>query len=567
MHFVKKVPTTAEQKAVIEKQRYAKLKMFCNLRDQIFVQRSQNELNEDLLRLCEAVLVKNPDIYTLWNIRREVLDKLKEQSLTGDESINLERLYADELSLTEQCIKTNPKSYSAWFQRSWILNGQATPDLKKELAMCKEGLKMDCRNFHCWDHRRIVARMAQLTDEEELSFSEKLIADNFSNFSAWHMRMSLIPRFEDMETGERLMSQETVKEEIKRVANAMFTDPEDQSAWMYARYIIHLYSPASFLNKESSCPIVPLSASIDLNRLIVVFTRSITVENALFFFRGIPAKAEWRAVSRFSTLTSRVWECILEEGDKVEMSKDGIHFESLKIFCRKDLYERILCGGPVSVIDSIREHCEELLQEEKNNSMGVVTVTQCLRLTSPLHSHSIIMNNLERLATSLDPLRANMYRSMGSQESIRYRLLSKEENGERTILDGILEGEGRLSLKYLQLTELSNIDLFAPLITELDVGGNRLGDGSEIALLPRLTHLSIDENPIHSLPSSLSSLSRLDFISCAMTSLSDVSAVGHTLQQCPSLTRFLYCQTPLVDKTDVLRNSIRDSIRLIPHYL
>lgn len=114
-----------------------------------------------MLSLCEAVLVKNPDIYTLWNIRRATLERLKERNLAGDNNvIEQEKLYHNELGLTEQCIKVsrihvhrtikcfleaNPKSYSAWFQRSWILKRQKQPDLKKELAMCREGLKMDCR--------------------------------------------------------------------------------------------------------------------------------------------------------------------------------------------------------------------------------------------------------------------------------------------------------------------------------------------------------------------------------------------------------------------------------------
>lgn len=41
MHFVKKIPTTAEQKAVMEKERSVKLKNFCQLRDKIFSKRAQ----------------------------------------------------------------------------------------------------------------------------------------------------------------------------------------------------------------------------------------------------------------------------------------------------------------------------------------------------------------------------------------------------------------------------------------------------------------------------------------------------------------------------------------------
>lgn len=249
----------------------------------------------------------------------------------------------------------------------------------------------------------------------------------------------------------------------------------------------------------------------------------------------------------------------------VEISKDGKDFEPLTRFYRKDLYDRIMCGGSVAVIDTIREHCEELLKVEKENSWALVTVTECLRRCSPLQSHSLIMDNLERLATSIDPLRANMYRSLASHERIRDSL-SKGQSGEKTILEGILEGEGRLSLRYLQLTELGYLDLLAPFVTELDVTGNGLKDARETALLPLLTHLTINENPIDCLPS-LSGLPRLDFLSSASTGLSDPSAVAASLQQSSALKRFLYCETPLVDKTDELRQLVGDGIRLFPHYL
>lgn len=154
------------------------------------------------------------------------------------------------------------------------------------------------------------------------------------------------------------------------------------------------------VDNESSCPIVPLSASINSNRLIVVFTRSITVEKAVTFFKGIPNDASWRSVSLslfiymqifhcvkvslFSSLTSRVWECVFNGKEHIQISKDGENFHSFTRFYRKDLYDRcvsylfpylvtnfrIVRGGSVDVIDALREHCEELLQEENGNSVS-----------------------------------------------------------------------------------------------------------------------------------------------------------------------------------------------------
>ena len=45
------------------------------------------------------------------------------------------------------------------------------------------------RNFHCWDHRRLLLRMVGDVDiDAELTLTTKLIKNSMSNYSAWHYR-------------------------------------------------------------------------------------------------------------------------------------------------------------------------------------------------------------------------------------------------------------------------------------------------------------------------------------------------------------------------------------------
>lgn len=73
-------------------------------------------------------------------------------SQNSEENEQLTKLYDAELSLTEYCLKINPKSYCAWHQREWVLTTRLDPDWKKELMLCDQYLKLDERNctYSCY---------------------------------------------------------------------------------------------------------------------------------------------------------------------------------------------------------------------------------------------------------------------------------------------------------------------------------------------------------------------------------------------------------------------------------
>ena len=72
----------------------------------------------------------------MWNIRREILLKL-------DVDQQKDRAQK-ELQVTQKCLQSNPKSYSCWFQRQWILKFLKDKfDLnlyQNELLLCKKYL-------------------------------------------------------------------------------------------------------------------------------------------------------------------------------------------------------------------------------------------------------------------------------------------------------------------------------------------------------------------------------------------------------------------------------------------
>lgn len=225
------------------------------------------------LPLTEKLLLVNPDPLHLWNTRRRML------LLQGIE-LQLE------LNLTAACLERNPKAYGPWFHRKWCwthhcdTNAVERDTFQKELDLCALFLQKDERNFHCWNYRRFIvglilggmdgswntdddsdvimgsqvvvdkkdilpsiattATRTALTPHErsiviqaEWDYTSEKIQQNFSNFSAFDYRSKLFPLVLPKRNNE-----DFVKNELDLVHNAIFTEPDDQTAWWYHRFLV-----------------------------------------------------------------------------------------------------------------------------------------------------------------------------------------------------------------------------------------------------------------------------------------------------------------------------------------
>ena len=145
----------------------------------------------------------------------------------------------DELALTEKTLRKNPKGYGSWHHRRWTVERLAATDakeatLRREMALISQMLDVDDRNFHCWNYRRFVVSLmdeGRAIDEAELEYTTRKIELNFSSFhSAWHSRTKVLPRVSDL-------SKDALDREYELVQQAFFTEPEDQSGWIYHRWL------------------------------------------------------------------------------------------------------------------------------------------------------------------------------------------------------------------------------------------------------------------------------------------------------------------------------------------
>lgn len=140
MHGRLKVRTSAEEAIRKKKEQDLKAKAYRNGMDKIFALRSKNCLDQNLLELTGKILSVNPDLSTLWNIRRECILKMT----SGDEPDLT--LFERDLGFTELCLQVQPKSYGAWHHRVWILENSPEPDWNREVNLCTIYLRKDERN-------------------------------------------------------------------------------------------------------------------------------------------------------------------------------------------------------------------------------------------------------------------------------------------------------------------------------------------------------------------------------------------------------------------------------------
>eukprot|EP00002_Diphylleia_rotans_P027555 TRINITY_DN5529_c0_g2_i1.p1 TRINITY_DN5529_c0_g2~~TRINITY_DN5529_c0_g2_i1.p1 ORF type:complete len:322 (+),score=76.25 TRINITY_DN5529_c0_g2_i1:75-1040(+) len=227
MHGRKKAPIDEATREANAK----KAQIFKSLGEQCIEKRRAKEYSVEALKVSASLLERNPDFYTMWNFRREYFIELEESAPD-----TRAKAYQEDLSLTERALAKNPKSYNAWYHRKWLNDRYSTDcDWARELSLCNKLLDMDNRNFHCWGYRRFVVAKSLVSDQDEFQYTAKKIDQNFSNYSAWHQRSVLFPqlfRSDDPRLAEAL------NEEFSLVRKAFYTEPNDQSAWLYHRWLL-----------------------------------------------------------------------------------------------------------------------------------------------------------------------------------------------------------------------------------------------------------------------------------------------------------------------------------------
>jgi len=262
MHGIKKsdLRGLSEEKQLARAKKTEQYKM---LAKEVLRRRAARVYDEKSLALTNKFLEINPECYTVWNFRREMLSGIFASQSEEERRATCEK----ELHFLEGALMKNPKAYTTWEHRLWTVRKHGAV-AAKELALCDKFLKFDERNFHCWGYRRHMAALAGASAADELAFTDTKVDNNFSNYSAWHSRTKLLPQVHQ----EREALHAALAEEFEKVQAAFFTEPDDQSCWFYHQWLVAAGRPqhhskalptltrlAGFACSDSALPVVVIA--------------------------------------------------------------------------------------------------------------------------------------------------------------------------------------------------------------------------------------------------------------------------------------------------------------------
>uniref|UniRef100_A0A1I8PGS3 Geranylgeranyl transferase type-2 subunit alpha n=1 Tax=Stomoxys calcitrans TaxID=35570 RepID=A0A1I8PGS3_STOCA len=461
MHGRLKVRTTEEERERKKKEQALKVKAYKAATTKIYSKRQNHEYDDEMLAYTTPILQRNPDVSTLWNIRREcILAKIKqikeEQTDTVDAEAQEERILRvldTEISLTEQCLLVNPKSYNIWHHRMWLLEQSPKANWQREVMLCNKYLKMDERNFHTWDYKRYVVEKAQVPKEEELDFCTEKIKVNFSNYSSWHHRSLLLPAlypYEGNAKPKRPMSEDKLKEELEMVLTAAFTDPYDSSAWFYQRWLLGYSQP--------ELAVCAFRSSKD--KSVLSFTKPTTKQDLKVTLIG-EGEGNKLEITDFETFNNQASDTMFYSHSQIEnpllyqhleLSSSSLktHIMPLKTY-KDDIYYFLPLDASTNytpdVLEQLKtqlESCESLLEYEPDSKWCLLTSALLMRSIDSHQYHDKSLEYLKKLQ-KVDQLRENYYKDLASKWILQKTLWqwSKTEGDMLSTID--LSQEQQLS--------------------------------------------------------------------------------------------------------------------------
>ncbi|KAJ5637691.1 hypothetical protein N7490_007570 [Penicillium lividum] len=256
----KPVEKTPEER----QQELQKIEDYRSLEREVSEKVAAQDHTADTLKKISELLNRNPEYYTIWNHRRQVMRQ--QFSDAGDDTEEKStqpvlQLIKNDLMFLIPLLRSFPKCYWIWNYRLWLLDEarrllvlpEARQLWQEEFFLVGKMLTLDSRNFHGWGYRRLIVEAlkelgtpeeAMSMTQKEFEYAKKMIGANLSNFSAWHYRTKLIQRLLDEQAATDDERKTMLDEELSLIHQALI-DPYDQSVWFYHQNLLSVFDPAT----------------------------------------------------------------------------------------------------------------------------------------------------------------------------------------------------------------------------------------------------------------------------------------------------------------------------------
>ena len=358
-------PPTEEER----KKQEQRLRAIQNMHEAVLKAQKAAVYTQESLDLTTKCITLSPDFYSVFNFRRRILE-----ALLADQSEEIKgEILSKELDTLTKITRESPKSYTLWFQRQWVILHSRNYEkvMKKELALCDKLLAMDQRNFHVWNYRTWLVKVAgSQTYEEELAFTTTLIYRDFSNYSAWHYRSKVVKGLYPS-----ALPTDFVTSELTTLKHAMFTCPSDQSLWTYHQWLLSQITPILITSVLKT----PSGVKIGFTHSVSQVTEdAIAVANEWIAVKGV-----WRMDSGNAFGYIWTYTVLDEAGDTLELRtntenrslRDSSGYtqltrQVLKVTTSRDIDKQGEDENPV--ITSEIQSIEELLEIEDTHRVPAV---------------------------------------------------------------------------------------------------------------------------------------------------------------------------------------------------
>jgi len=167
--------------------------------------------------------------YTAWAFRMRCV----EDAVDAREAEAGTATLRDELAFAEAQTTKNPKNYQVWNHARMVLEradaAGAFEGLRdRAFAHANAALMLDGKNIHAWSHRAWLVERCDAW-EEEMAFTEKMLAEDRMNNSAWNARFQCVTVC--VERGDVGV----LEREAAFATTAPRVDDDNESAWNYLR--------------------------------------------------------------------------------------------------------------------------------------------------------------------------------------------------------------------------------------------------------------------------------------------------------------------------------------------